>query len=542
MSGAKGRVLEQWLGRLEQQLDLEKLMLGCCKALAKLSRVDRCSIMVLDADADELVVRWAAGARVKTRAGAMKFRMGEGLCGWVAQSRKAHLSLDAGAEPRFIPYRQPPSRFRPVRAISCLPLVAKGRTVGVVNLSSFSAQSHSVLWFRGREGKRFLDRLAHVIWQSLLLRESEAVAARWRKQAKTASETVSHLSHEVRTPLALVSEAAEQLLEGFSGALSPEAVRRVKMIRTQAQRMLQLVTELLDLSRIEVGRLPLRRERMDPQTLIREVVGRYEELIFPRRLKLELERTEPVYGDPSRLAQVVENLLNNAVKFTPPQGAITVGLTTRGRAAEIAVADTGIGISPREQQKLFERFSQVTVPAEAGARGTGLGLAIVKEIVNLHGGTVRVSSEKGRGATFIVSLPLYSPALALTDEFRLMREEASRQGQALAAQLVRPRAGAEVSLEKVAALLGRHVSRQDRILESPGMGLVVLSVMDPEGLPGLRHRLMELLRESPETVASDDLQWGWALVPQEESTFRGVMELLAKRAGEGEATKPAAGG
>lgn len=531
MKTAGKRVLEQWLGRLEQQLDLEQLMLGCCHALAELSKVDRCSIMVLDADADELVVRWASGARVKRKAGAMRFRMGEGLCGWVAQSRKAHLSLDAGTEPHFIPYRQPPRRFRPVRAISCLPLVAKGRTVGVVNLSSFSSvQSHSLLWFRGREGKRFLDRLAHVIWQSVLLRESEAVAARWRKQAKAASDTVSHLSHEVRTPLALVSEAAEQLLEGFSGSLSPEAVRRVQMIRTQARRMLQLVSELLDLSRIEVGRLPMRRERMDLQTLIREVTGRYEELISPRRLKLELEATAPIYGDPSRLAQVMENLLNNAVKFTPPQGAITVRLGTRGQAAEMAVADTGIGIPKTEQRRLFERFSQVTVPMEEGKRGTGLGLAIVKEIVNLHGGTVRISSEQGKGATFIVSIPLYSPMLALTDEFRLMREEASRQGQTLAVQLVQPRPGAAVSLEKVAALLIRHVSRQDRVLENPGAGLVILSVMDPEVLPVVKRRLLEVLKESPETAAPDTLQWGWALVPQEAATFQAVTDLLGRRA------------
>lgn len=526
MNTAGKRLLERWLKRLEEQLDLEPLLLGCCKALAELSGADRCSIMALDSAADELVVRWAAGVRVNPGK-AMRFRMGEGLCGWVAQSRKARCSVDVGREPRFVPYAKSSRGFRPVRAICCLPLVAKGRTVGVVNLSSFSPRTHAFGWFSGREGKRFLDRLARVIGQAALLREAEAVSQRWRKQAKAAAETVSLLSHEMRTPLAVVSEASEQLLQGVGGALSPEQTTRARMVRNQARRMHQLVSELLDISRIEAGRLPLHRERMDLEKLIHEVTGRYEALITPRRLKLELNDVGPVYGDPSRLAQVLENLLTNSVKFTPPSGAITVGLAARGRSAEMSVADNGVGIPEREQRRLFERFSQLTVPTAVGARGTGLGLSIVKEIVNLHGGTVRVSSREGKGASFIVSLPLYSPVLALTDEFRMKREEAARQGLALAVQRIQPRPGAKISPVELAALLSKHISRHDRILESPGAGLVLLSVMEPAGLSALRERLAGLLRE--QGVPPEDLGWGWALVPQEETSFQGVVDLLEKR-------------
>ncbi len=529
MTTARERVLEQWLERLERQFDLEPLMLGCCGALAELSGADRCSVMVLDADTDELVVRWAAGDRVKPRPGGMKFKLGEGLCGWVAQSQKLYCSTDTGKEPRFVPYRQAPKKFRPVKALCCLPLVVEGRTVGVANLSSFSSVRHSFDGFRGRDGKKFLDRLARVIGQSTLLREAEVISGRWRRQAKAVSETVAHLSHEVRTPLALVTEAAAQLLEGFGGPLAPEQKQRVKIIRTQAQRMLQLVSELLDLARIEAGRLPLHRERTDLQKMVREVTGRYRPLIAPRRLKLELDPAVPVYGDPSRLAQVLENLLTNAVKFTPPGGAIAVRLAARGRSAELAVADTGIGIPKREQKRLFEKFSQLTPPPGAGTRGTGLGLAIVKEIVTLHGGTVRVSSQEGKGTTLTLTLPLYSAVLALTDEFRLMREEASREGQALAVQLLRARPGAGVSLEKVAAVLARQISRRDRVLENPGIGLMILSVIDPKGFPGFRQRLTGVLRGHPEAAAFSDLRWGWVLVPQEESTFEGVLDLLGRR-------------
>lgn len=539
-----GRSLGRWMDRLEQQLDLEPLMLGCCKALTEAAQADRCSIMVLDVDTDQLAVRWASGARVKKpKGGTLRFRMGEGLAGWVAQSRKAYVSTDVGQEPRFVPYRKTTPSFRPIKAYCCLPLIAEGRTVGVVNLSSFSATKHAFPWFRGKAGKRFLDRLARVILQAALLREAEAVSRRWKRQAKAASETVAHLSHEIRTPLALVSEAAQQLMEGFGGELTQDQDHRVRMIRTQAERMLQLVGELLDLSRIESGRLPLHLERVFLQKVIREVAARYEILVSPRKMELDLGAEAAVYGDPSRLGQVVENLLTNAVKFTPPSGRISIRLAGKGESAEISVADTGVGISKSDQKKLFERFSQVRSAQMTAARGTGLGLAIVKEIAQLHGGSVKVSSQEGKGTVFTVSLPLYSPERVLTEEFRRLREQASREGQALAVQLLQSREGKPVSLEKVAALLKGRVAREDRILEKPGVGLVLLSVMAPETLPRLRQRLMEELSRHPEVAAIGDLQWGWALIPREETALQGVLDLAARRArGERSEMEPNAGG
>ena len=533
--GAKGSV-ESWLGRLEAQLDLAPLMEGCCRALLDLTGADRCSIMVLDSDTEQLVVRWAHGARVKLKGSGLKFRMGEGLCGWVARSQKAFCSVDASREPRFVPPAPAHRRFRPVKAICCLPLVTEGRTVGVVNLSSFNP-SRRFRWTQTGAAKRFLDRLARVISQTTQLREAEAVTQRLRRQAKATSETVAQVSHEVRTPLALINEAAQQMLDGLGGALSEDQGRLARLIKAQADRMLKLVSELLDLSRIEAGRLSLQREPLDIAEVVREVQLRYGLLVAPRKLILALDPVPPVYADRNRLAQVIENLLTNAVKFTPTDGTITVGLKPRGRCAELAVADTGIGIPPKEQRRLFEKFAQLKVPAALNARGTGLGLAIVKEIVQLHGGTVRVESQQGKGATFTVSLPLYSASFALTEEFRVMREHAAREGRVLAVQLLQAKPGRPMPAEKAAQLLRKMVSSEDRILENPGGGILLLSVLEAEGFEALRGRIQEALGGRPEGLNLRDLSWGWAMVPREETTLPGVLALAARRACGEEAAK-----
>ncbi len=524
------KLLESWLKRLEAQLDLERLMMGCCRALMELSGADRISIMVLDGSTEELSVRWAQGSRVKSRGRSLKFRMGEGLCGWVARSQKPFCVMDAAKEPRFIP--QPDkiraNPFRPVKTICCVPLVVEGQTVGVVNLSSFSA-SRRFLWFKEPTAQQFLDRMGRVIAQAVLLHEMEAASSRWRRQAKVTSETVAQVSHEVRTPLTLITEGAQQLLDGLEGSVSEKQKETLGLIKRQANRMLRLVTELLDVSRMEAGRFVLYRQPMDVAHVIQEVRAHYASLVSPRKLNLRLGEIPLIYGDRSRLGQVVENLLTNAVKFTPAEGSITIALSTHGRSAELALSDTGIGIPKKEQTKLFQKFFQPKVPANFSYRGTGLGLAIVKEIVHLHGGTIRVNSEPGQGTTFTVSLPLYTPVFALTEEFRVLREQAAREGTSLAFQFLESQPKGSLERPGVMNLLRQHVSREDRVLVNPEGGLILLSVTDEEGFQAMRRRLEEVLRAHPEEVRLEDMRWGWAFVPQEGSELPTVLRMAQSR-------------
>lgn len=510
-------------------MEMESLMQGCCRALLELSGANRCSIMVLESDTEHLSVRWAQGSQVQPKVGKLRFRVGEGLCGWVARSQKAFCSTDATKEMRFLPRDRKGRHFRPVRTLYCLPLLSEGRTVGVVNLSSFSS-SKRFRWIRTRPARQFLDRLGRVIAQATLLHEAQAVTQRLRRQAKTTSETVAQVSHEIRTPLVLILEGSQQMIDGLLGALEPSQMKQVGIIRAQAERMLKLVTELLDLSRIEAGRLALERVEMGLSDIVRDVAERYGVLVAPRRLDLHLDPVPSIYGDRSRLTQVLENLVTNAVKFTPADGRITVVLRSHGRWAQLSVADTGVGISPKDRRRLFEKFSQLKVPASLGARGTGLGLTIVKEVTHLHGGTVHVASEPGKGTTFTVDLPIYGPAFAVGEEFRVLREQAAREGRVLAVLLLRAEPGEAVAFRKLKELMGQQVSREDRILENPGEGILILSVMDPEGLPVIRGRIEQVLRAHPEEVPPSGFRWGWALVPTEETTLQGVLALARERA------------
>ena len=528
MAVPQKRSMQKWLERLESQLDLEALMQGCCKAFLEIAGADRCSIMVLDTDTEQLMVRWAEGSRVQSKGQHTRFRMGEGLCGTVARSQKAFCTFDTDKEPRFLPYQKAKKGFKPVKAICCLPLMVEGQTVGVVNLSSFSS-SKRLAWAKQASTRRFLDRLARVIFEATLLHEAQALSKRWQRQMKATSETIAQVSHEVRTPLTLIKEGAQQLLDEFAGPLESGQKERVEIIKRQSNRMLSLVTELLDLSRVEAGRLVLDREPIDLKAIVGEVKTGYETLVAPRTLELNLQEIPLVYGDRNRLAQILENLLTNAVKFTPPTGTIRILLSPHGRSVELAVQDTGIGIAKRAQQRLFEKFFQPSTPVTFGGRGTGLGLAIVKEISQLHGGTVRVQSTPGKGTTFTVSLPSYSPAFALTEEFRVMREQAAREGGALAFQAFQFKGEKKLSFEPFKKVIRKHVSKADRILENPnGEGLLLLSVLQPEGFEAMKKRLAQVFRSEP-GLSSEALVWGWALVPQEATSLPEATALTERR-------------
>lgn len=526
----KKKGLGEWLERLRSHLDLDPLIHDCCQALMELTRADRCSIMVLEPDTGELSVRWAQGVRVYPY-GKTKFRIGEGLCGWVARSQKPICSFDMEKEHRFMPAAHGGGRrFKPVKSLCCLPLVLEHRTVGVINLSSFTQGDRFRFAVQRNLPKPFLQHLAQVIEQASLLQESRAASERWRRMYQATSSSVAQVSHELRSPLALITEGIQQVLDGLLGAVDPKQLEVLRMVRGQAERMHKLVQELLDLSRIEAGRLTLYRQPLDLGQIVQEVKASYETLAVPQRLIAKLDSVDPVYGDRMRLTQVIENLMTNAIKYTPPHASITLGLAGRGRVAELSVCDTGVGMSKKEQQRLFEKFFRPKRPANTEQRGTGLGLAIVKELVQLHGGTIRVSSQPNRGTTFTVALPLYTPSFALSEEYRVMREQAAREGSSLFLQLLRSESGAPLESPEGMDYLRRYLSREDRVVPSPrDGGLLILSVTDEEGFKALRRRLAELLADRPGGAGLQDLRWGWAAVPEEGSELHAVLKLAEER-------------
>ncbi len=223
--------------------------------------------------------------------------------------------------------------------------------------------------------------------------------------SKAKGDFVSIVSHEFRTPLTVI--------QGFSEMMRDEAFSLDEMreyaglIYHDAQRLNRLITDMLDLDRLESGRTELTRHPLDLNALVTEAVGTTRRLAVAHDFVLDLAPELPsVPGDPDKLAQVVINLVSNAVKYSPSGGTIVVGTRLEGGTAHLWVRDQGIGIAPEALEAIFERYARVESAATRNIQGTGLGLPIVRQIVELHGGRAWAESTRGQGSTFHVTLPL----------------------------------------------------------------------------------------------------------------------------------------
>ncbi len=224
------------------------------------------------------------------------------------------------------------------------------------------------------------------------------------------SDFVSTVSHELRTPMTSIVGYVDLILMGATGPLSDIQRDFLKKVKSNSERLTSLVNDLLDISRIETGRVVL---QLAP-VAIEEVIKQVADLLHPKivekeqRLLTVLPPALPkVYGDHDRLVQIVTNMMGNAYKYTPVGGEIGVYVYVRDAMLYVAVADTGIGIAPENQKKIFERFYRVEDdPAVYEVSGTGLGLAISLSLIQMHGGTISLDSALGKGSTFTFSVPL----------------------------------------------------------------------------------------------------------------------------------------
>ena len=231
------------------------------------------------------------------------------------------------------------------------------------------------------------------------------------------SAFVANVSHELRTPLTAIKGYVEVLLSGRTGQMDPRQRKFLDIIHHHTERLIVLVNDLLDLSRLEAGRVRLHPEPVDLRTLIRETIRDFRQKVKKdgRDLNLNYQlpsELPPVYADLKRTAQILNNLVDNAVRYTPDGGSITVQarVTEDGRFVEVAVKDTGVGIPPEDHDRVFERFYRGQNRMVLETPGTGLGLSIVKQLVEMQGGRIWLESTgvPGEGTTFYFTLPVYT--------------------------------------------------------------------------------------------------------------------------------------
>ncbi len=229
-----------------------------------------------------------------------------------------------------------------------------------------------------------------------------------REVDRLKSELVSLVSHELRSPLTAISGYVDLLLAGDVGEMDPNQQEFLGIVKKNTGRLVELTTDLLDLAHIESGSIELKRSAVDLARVVADVAAMFRVQIEGKgqRLVLHLPDGLPlVWGDADRLTQIVINLVSNAHKYTPADGAITIAARPEGAMVCLEVRDTGIGLVPEDQARLFTRFFRVRDRVGQAAGGSGLGLAITRSLVELHGGEIAVESAPGTGSTFSVTLP-----------------------------------------------------------------------------------------------------------------------------------------
>ncbi|MBX9723053.1 MAG: cell wall metabolism sensor histidine kinase WalK, partial [Candidatus Obscuribacterales bacterium] len=220
-------------------------------------------------------------------------------------------------------------------------------------------------------------------------------------------ELISIVSHELRTPLLSISSALELLGAGALGDLSDKGKNRLHYAQEEADRLIRLINDLLDIEKMEAGKFVLDKSEFKVEELINSSLAAVAQLAEPRNIKLEAVPVDAkIFADRDRLCQVLINLLSNAIKFSPVAGVIKVRVETKSNAMEFRISDQGRGIPEELRQKIFDRFIQVEKADESERGGSGLGLAIAKAIVEQHGGTIGVESLLGQGSTFWFELPI----------------------------------------------------------------------------------------------------------------------------------------
>ena len=388
-------------------LDLETVLTTIVSRAVELSKLDGGVVFEYEEATEEFVHRAATetgGALAEARR-ATRVQKGEGVVGRTA------ITLEPVQVPDITVPGAHESRLREnliesgVRAILAVPMVREGRLIGSLVVSrnhpgNFPIEAIELL-------RTFATQSALAIQNARLFHEIADKSRQLEAASRHKSEFLANMSHELRTPLNAIIGFSEVLAQGMFGDVNEKQSEYLHDILDSGRHLLSLINDILDLSKIEAGRMELEVSEFDLPQAIQNALT----LVRERALRCGIalhhvidNRVAGIRADERKVKQVLLNLLSNAIKFTPEGGGIEVRAAPVGGMVEVSVTDTGVGIAPEDQAAVFEEFRQVGT-ADKKAEGTGLGLALSRKFIELHGGRISVRSQLGTGSTFTFTLP-----------------------------------------------------------------------------------------------------------------------------------------
>src|SRR5574341_1553569 len=370
---------------------------------------DRVYVLLVSEDGAALEMAASYGAEDTEPASRLPCSPAAGPFWDVLQTRRPLIVHD-DASLRAITLLAPPYRsqrwFHSNRFV-LVPLLAGDRVLGIVCADNKHTR-RPILKASVEPFTLLGHQLATALEEARLFRELEDKSLQLEVANRHKSEFLAHMSHELRSPLNAIIGFSEVLLERMFGELNAKQAEYVDDVLTSGRHLLSLINDILDLSKVEAGRMELELARFSISDALQNVLTLVRERAMNHGIDVQLAVAPGVgdlVADERKIKQIVLNLLSNAVKFTSEGGHVTLAARPVPGGTEIAVSDTGIGIAPEDQEVIFEEFRQVGRDAARRSEGTGLGLALVRKLATLHGGAVRVASELGRGSTFTVTLP-----------------------------------------------------------------------------------------------------------------------------------------
>jgi GAF domain-containing protein len=364
-----------------------------------------CSIFLLDEESQMLEIKAAAGITPRWRKEA-RLKMGEGIVGKAVAEGKPLYVPDVRQGPTFTPFDPA------MRSLLAVPMISKGKVVGALCIDdnrpdTFSPDDGRLLAIAAAQAAVAIENAQ--LYESSKKRAEELAKAydELRALDRLQKEFMQNVSHELRTPLTFIKGYVELMLEEAMGELSELQRNSLHIVARRADVMTRLINNLLSLQQVEMESPRPVSVSLAKVTMIAlesaEAAATKAGIVLTADIP---ETLPPVWADPKYLQQVFDNLLGNAIKFSPDGGKITVCIREEGEYLRVAVSDTGIGIHEDHLERIFERFYQVNGSSTRLFGGTGLGLALVKKAIEAHGGKVWAESQLGQGSTFFFTLPI----------------------------------------------------------------------------------------------------------------------------------------